>query len=318
MTRQELQQKLEKSLADFLETGDMSLLNWFMSVNNKYKSNLLDSEILITKFWSVFVRIGPNDPNIFDHLINKSSNKMTISKLFSSLIETKDPNMYSTLLKIFNDKYKEWPSEVVSDIQNSCIHTGLEIGPLEDVELFKTVLKTIKFLDNDKISQISNIIIPRIANDDVTIRNNAFQLLTLIKEKTNNAPVAIPESIDCAKKLLEANDQNAKFVFDYLFSYRDRLNQTQINQIIALIQQHLSISKPSPINLLMLDLVPQILRNYNRQEILKNVIEFAKIVQEPTVKESCKQTLSQFYRELSTPQVEEIRKLFDDENMFKK
>jgi hypothetical protein len=318
MTKQELRQKLEQSLANFLETGDVSLLNWFIDMNNKYKSDLLNSEILITKFWSAFVRIGPHDVNIFNYLATVSPNiRITVSRLFSSLIETKDQNTYSTLLKIFEEKYKEWPSEIVTNIQNSCINAGLEIGPPNDTELLRVGLNTIRFLSDNQIAQISNTIVPRIASGDANIRNNVLQLLSLIKEKTNNEPIAIQECIDMAKQLLDANDQNAKFVLDYLFSYKDRINLTQINQIIALIQEQLSTSKPNPINSLGLDFAPQLIHNYNRHEILKDVIEFAKVVQEPTTKELCKQILVQFYRNLSTPQEKESKKLFG-EDIFKK
>jgi hypothetical protein len=318
MTKQELQQKLENSLAIFLETGDAALLNWFIGVDNKYKAGLLNSEILIAKFWSAFVRNGPQDISIFNYLATASPDiRMTVSRLFSSLIETKEQNKYSTLLKIFEEKYKEWPSEIATSIQNSCIHMGLEIGPPNDAELLKVGLRSIRSLSDAQIDQISKTIVPRIASNDANIRNNALQLLSLIKEKMNNEPIAIQECIDKAKQLLDANDQNAKFVLDYLFSYGDRINLKQINQIIALIQQQLSTSKPNPINLLGLEFAPKLIHNYNRQEIFKDVIEFAKVVQEPATKELCKQMLIQFYRNLSSKQEAEIRKLFGD-NVFKK
>lgn len=318
MTKQELRQKLEQSLANFLETGDISLLNWFMGVDNKCKSDLLASEVLITKFWNAFVRIGPHDADIFNYLATASPNtRITVSRLFSSLIETKNQNMYSTLLKIFEEKYKEWSSEIVTNIQSSCINTGLEIGSPNDTELLRVGLNTIRILPNDQIAQISNVMVPRIASGDANVRNNALQLLSLIKEKTNNEPIAIQECIDMARQLLDANDQNAKFVLDYLFGYKDRLNLKQINQIIVLIQQQLSTSKPNSINSLGLDFVPQVIDNYNREEILKDLIEFVKVIQEPTTKELCIQILVKFYRNLSSKQAEEIKKLFGDD-IFKK
>lgn len=322
MTKQNLRQKLEQSLANFLETGNMELLNWFMDMDNRYDSSLMNSEILFSKFWNAFVRNGPNNINIFNYLVTHSASNMRnqVGNSFSTLIETKQESQYSTLVTLFLEKYAEWPIEIVRQIENSCLSVALEIGPPHDGLLFNAAFLTMT-LSNEQLQQISSILIPRLSSPDVGLRDNALKLLRFISDKSDKIEdMVIQQCIKNTSDLLAANDVNAKALLDYLTTYPEKkLNLVQIEQIIGLIQDQFKLEKPQPIVLLALEFVPNLIDNFNRYlEIIRTMLEFIQIISDDVIKERCKNIFIQFQNKLTSTGKKKVIEVFGEDVFDKK
>ncbi len=308
-------QEFENSLASFLETGGMDLLKWFMTIDITNKAVLLHSETIVNKFWSTFVRNGPHDVEIFQYLVTgtPAETRELLGDLFSSLIATKDPNKYNTLLGIFKDKHKEWPKEITMSLQKACIKTASETGFPQNGQLLEAVLNSLSSPSYEELESIATSIIPLITHDEVNLRNEGIRLLKLANEKVGRGkPFGIQECIDKTKLLLTTNNENAKPLLDYLFRYLDKLTAKQQTQLTDLIQEQLIVSKPNQIRLLALEFVSILISELGRRNLLQDVLELAKTVQEIDAKERCKYILRKFKPNLSLKQEKETKALFGD------
>jgi len=308
--------KFKESLANFIESGDNELLKWFIDLDKESKSNLLNSDIFLIKFWNAFVRNGLQNVDIFNYLAASSSHdsRNQIGRLFSSLIETKQQNQYSTLLTLFIEKYSEWPVEIVKPIQNACISIALQIGAPHDVELFNAVLFTNYDISNEQLQQISTLMIPRLTNPDTKTRENALGLLKIINEKFDTGDsVIIKSCIENAKKLLDANDVNCRNLIDYVLSSPNKIPAKQIEHLIEIMKKNLLATKPPQILLLLLDYVPKIIMELNRHEVLYATLDLAKTSQDDNVKNKCFDILRSNKKLLNFKDEEKITKVFGED-----
>lgn len=313
--------KFHESLANFVESGSDDILTWFIELDKEHKSNLLHSEVFLTKFWTAFARNGANITDIFKFLVDSSSKdtKNQVGKFFSTLFETKDHNKYSTLLTLFVENYSNWPLEIVTPIRNACLTIGLQIGHPHDVELLNTAFLTGE-LSDEQLQQISNLLIPRLSNPDSGVRDNALNLLGVVSQKSDKVQsIVFQDCVKHASELLAANNTNAKSLLDFLTSYPEKkLNLSKIDQIIGLIQDQLKPEKPQPIALLALEFVPKVIDNFNRGDILRTMLEFIQTVSDDVVKERCRVILVQYENRLGTTGLNKVKKVFGDDVFDKK
>lgn len=314
MIRPEARMQLEEALAKFLEAGGMDQVKWFVNVDISHKTNLLSSESIVNKLWSAFVRNGPHDSEIFRYLASApAETRGLIGSLFSSLINTKDPNQYKTLLEIFLEKHKEWPAEIVASLQEAFVKTSVEIAFPHNAQLLEAALASLTDSSYTQLESIATRIIPWITEDKVKHRSEGIKLLTLINDKLDRKkPFALQECIDKAKELLAANNESARSLLDYIFGYLDRLTSEQIKQVKELISEQITVNKPNQIKLLALDLVPRLIADLDKREVLIQILELAKVVQEGDIKERCKNVLKEYKKYLSSAQEKETKALFGE------
>lgn len=314
----EIKIKIEKSLAEFLASNGHDILKWFIEKDFEYASNFIESEEILNAFWNTFVKNGPHDEEIFDYLVNKTpqSHREKITNLLCSLIESKDQNQFSTLIKLFSEKINEWPSEIISKIRDTSINIAAELGHPHNMKLFEIVIISLSRYDSEQLESLGKEILPFISDGSPQVQKDVFNLITLINEKLDRLgnQIGVNESIDKANELFENNDPNVQPYLDFLGTYSGKLTYEQKDKIIHMIKNQIVTSKPENLRIIGLNFIPK-LDKYDREKLLDDVIQLASDTQEPNTKNHCMNMLVALKDELSYYKKNKIKKLFGD-NVF--
>lgn len=289
----DLQKNVIKSLAEFIQNGNHDILNWLIELEIKH-GGLFSNEVIIDSYWSTFVRNGPHNANLIAKLIELTPYDLKpflIAKL-TSLILTKDPNAYSTLIDMIPNKEFKIPDNIITKLRDSCLQVASEINSPDNFKLYETVIRSYTGSDYFELKEIANKILLMMDNTDPNVQNNVFSLLRLINEKldSNNEQFGVENCIDIAKKLLDNNDVNAEPYLNFIVSYVERIYLRQKRQFINLLEAQLTIEKPWKISAVCLNCISQ-LNDSDKKDFFNTILEFTKANQDNAIKERCRQVL---------------------------
>ena len=312
----ELQQNVITSLSEFVKTGSADLLNWLIDLETKH-NGLFNNEVIIDSYWSTLVRNGPHDPNLIAKLIELTPYDLKpflITKL-TSLILTKDPNAYSTLIDMIPNKEFKIPDNIITKLRDSCLQVASEINPPHNFKLYEIVIRSRAGSDYYELKELANKILLMIENTDPNIQNNVFNLLRLINEKldSNNEQFGVENCIDVAKKLLDNSDVKAEPYLNFIVPYVERIYLRQKRQFFNLLEEQLTIEKPWNISSICLNCIIQ-LNDSDKKDFFNTILEFAKSNQDNAIKERCRQVLLTI-KEFTSRQREKMIESFG-ENAF--
>lgn len=316
----DLMVKFEEALGIFLENGNVEVLNWFVNMEDSYKSNLLHSPEIVKKLWTSSVRNGLNNSSVIQYLATAcpKENYDLLVELFSAPIKTKDPNQYSTLLEIFIQKRNEWVTEISNKILNEFIKTALEMGMPNGTQLLDKILNSFPNLSENYLPLISTQASSWVSSNDPNARNAAIQILKLVNQKSQRKILVASQNIlDQISILLSANDPTVKNLIEYIISAPKELSAKQENQLIEIMTVNLTSTKPVPILELLLDFSPKIIETLNRYQLLYGIVELSKTVTDENIRNRCFAIIRSNKGLLTTKDEDKIREFFG-KDFFKK
>jgi len=312
-------EKFEESLGNFLENGNNEILTWFLDIDAKYNSSLLDSEIIRTKLANSLSILGNQDDKIFEKIINSASEKnlKKIGNMLADLINVANPQQSTTFLKVFQQKRAELPNEINNPIEDKLNKTVMQLDYPDNISMLETVIMMASGTVYDRLKPLAEKINSWLTRGDINQAKEAIRLLELINNKaTPIEPFGIQEAINRAETLLEENNvEFSVILLEFILKDHEHLSPKFVKQVAELIRVQLTVEKSEPIRNVGFKFASNLIEKGKRYGILEQVLDLAKSAKEPDTQQQCKNLLINYKQKLSSDEKEEAVSLFG-ENVF--
>lgn len=308
-------EKLQESIANFLESGNHDTLIWFNELIKNTEKNYLGSNEILEAYWNNFENNGPNNADILKFLLTNttSDTRTLLTNKLRALIETKDEGKYSTLLNVVSEKPSDFSDEIVSSVIESCKQVTRELDYPEHVNMDQIIIKLHSDLYPYQIQDIIDRAIELISNEEQPLQDNGLNLLKQINEKTGSVAnlVGIDKSIEISNSLIDNNDENVRRYLNFVFNFVKRFTWSQRDLVIDISKKLLDTGQPVNMHNLALDFIPK-LQDDDRKKVFGEIFKLVESTSDENIKNRCKQILISSKDHLNYTDRKQMQKLFGE------
>lgn len=312
MTYDIQKQQIVKALATFVTNGNNDILKWAFDIEQKYEAGLFSNKEHIASFMEAFVRNG-SDEAILSNLIKIVSldEREVLVKKFVVLIESRDANQYSTLLKTITNKEFDWPTNMLKEIRSTFLKISEEPNA-QSFQILDSVVDTYYGSDYDELKYIAERSETFLTNGDQVIQNQGFALLKKINKKYNSSTeqFGIISCLSMAKEFLSNNELKGQVFLNFVLDYHDKIRWREKDDLIQLIREQIKKEKPIPVLTYILDSILR-LDKESQTKFFDELLQLTESIQDNTIKEKCKQIF--LSADLSSRQKRKVRNIFGED-----